>query len=139
MEKFDSMTRSYFHSSHLVLIVYSTDSKNSLNQAVTYITQAMEHAPGACLVLIRNKTDLSDKEQQVSEQEARKNINYNDFKFRFKTSAKTGEGIREMIKKLGNYLYKHNKRVNKKSTVGDGVVEVGASQTSRRLKCCLRH
>ncbi|XP_031565809.1 ras-related protein RabC-like [Actinia tenebrosa] len=130
LEKFDSVTHSYFSDSHLVLIVYSTDKKESLVQAVKYKNEASNHALGAHLVLVQNKIDLNDS-AAISEQEVKSFLKNNDFKLSFKVSAKTGDGIKEMKKKLADHLHKYGKKCKKKS----GTVNLENSQTTTK-KCC---
>lgn len=130
MEKYESVTHSYFSDSQLVLIVYSRDKKDSISQAIKYKDEAINHAVGAHIVLIQNKIDLKDAEV-VSDHEVKKISKNNDFKLSFKISAKTGDGIKEMKKKLAAHLHKHSKKNKKKS----GVVDISKPQSTTK-SCC---
>ena len=108
LEQFAQMTRSYFRGSQAVLIVYSGDDKDSLDQAATCFNEAKVHSVGASFMLIRNKIDL---ESNITDDKTRMLFPDNVFSLQFRTSAKTGEGIQEMVLSVASHLQKQTMSV----------------------------
>ena len=109
MERYAPLTRSHYSNSKIILLVYDSDDMDSLECLESIYDEAIEHAVGADMVLVRNQIDK--EMQMVDEDEAflklcrgtggqRQRI----LASHMATSAKTGQGIAELRTELGNLL-----------------------------------
>ena len=89
--------------SQAVLVVYSADIEDSLEQARDFLSDAKVHAPEAAMVLVRNKIDL-DIQGSVQHKEFHLG---NDYRHHAKISAKTGEGVDEMLHTIYEKFLQH--------------------------------
>ncbi len=121
MERYARLTRQHYFGSHVVLLVYDCDDTESLQVLNDYYTDAKTNANGAAMVLVRNKIDKED--QSVDVKEAEKLLcNHEDtgrsvckFKFRAETSAKNNTGIKELIRRVAEYLLKNAEPSNSRN------------------------
>lgn len=121
MERYGSLTRQHYFGSHVVFLVYDCDDMESLQVLKDYYRDATNNANGAAMVLVRNKIDKED--QSVDTREAEKLLcNHEDlgrsvckFKFRAETSARENTGIKELIRRVAEYLLKNAEPSNSRS------------------------
>ena len=109
MERHGSVTRSYYRGSKFVLLVYSATDEESLHRLRGIAKYVKEDEPAAKLILVRNKTDLPIGDESVSEEKERDFLRSEKkkiFATSFRTSAKTGDGIENLIKELGKQSLK---------------------------------
>ena len=87
--------------------MYSTADKSSFDEVPRYIEEARGYEPGVPLFLIRNKIDLEVLEESIvsQEQENDQYLGSTKFKTRMRVSAKTGEGIEDLVKRLVKVLW----------------------------------
>lgn len=80
--------------------MYDPFSKESFEKLDIYANIAKKKSQNDCLfIIVENKNDITDKEKEVSFEEAKKyaeSINASIFS----VSAKTGNGIEEMFQKI---------------------------------------
>ncbi|KAF8560736.1 hypothetical protein P879_04114 [Paragonimus westermani] len=94
-ERFRSMARSYYHDAVGALLVYDITNRDSFNSLSLWLKDARQLAsPEIVVVLVGNKLDLQDTEQQVTHWEANAFAQENDLLF-LETSALTGENVDE--------------------------------------------
>ncbi|KAK3581083.1 hypothetical protein CHS0354_033871 [Potamilus streckersoni] len=101
VEKFQSLTRSYYRNTQVVLLVYSVQDSTSLQLLTRWIKDADDHAPNAMRFLIGNKCDL---EKSLSDQSVNNFAAMHECVNVFSTSAKTGEGIDRALVKITEKL-----------------------------------
>lgn len=103
LESHAKLTRSQFLLSQAVLFVYSANDKESLDQLADLLPLARINSQGACFILIQNKIDLTET---VSAEDVRACFPNNPFTLEFRTSAETGDGIKEMVQSVAQHLFK---------------------------------
>lgn len=94
-ERFHNLTPLYYRNANLALVVYDVNNSLSLAKAEYWMTQ-LEEFPEIQVVLVGNKVDLDWKidQEELTNLEGKykdKIINV------FKTSAKSGDGVKEMF------------------------------------------
>jgi Ras-related protein Rab-1A len=69
-ERFRAITKSYYHGSHGIVIVYDITDRKSFEKIADWFTQIQQSEPNedSCKILIGNKSDLNDK-REVSVEE----------------------------------------------------------------------
>ena len=111
-ERFRNVTKSYFQSSHGLLVVYDITDKESFEKINFWIKNIKENAPeNAKLILVGNKCDLANERQVSYEEGEKKASNYN-IKF-FESSAKDGTNVKEFFFYLANDIYQDEKAKGK--------------------------
>ena len=108
MERHGSVTRSYYRGSKFVLLVYSATDEDSLHRLRGIAKDVKADEPAAKLILVRNKTDLPIGDEGVSEEKEKEFLCFEKKKIfaRFRTSARTGDGVENLIKELGKQSLK---------------------------------
>ena len=95
-EYFRSIARAYFKNCVCAMVVYDITCKESFENVKSWLQDIQEESPKTVLVaLIGNKIDLEEK-RIVSFDEGKKFATENGIIF-METSAKTGEGIKEIF------------------------------------------
>ena len=111
-ERFRNVTKSYFQSSHGLLVVYDITDKESFEKINFWMKNIKENAPeNAKLILVGNKCDLAN-ERQVSYEEGEKKASDYNIKF-FESSAKEGTNVKEFFFYLANEIYQDEKTKGK--------------------------
>lgn len=106
-EKFKSLGPIYFRNAAAAVCVFSLTSKSSFDNMRSWIDQFQEVAGNSAIIYIAaNKTDLKD-DFEVTMEEAEEWANSQGMRI-FATSAKTGDGVKEMFKELAHELYRAN-------------------------------
>ena len=130
-ERFRNVTKSYFQSSHGLLVVYDITDKESFEKINFWIENIKNNAPeNAKLILVGNKCDLANERKVTIEDGENKARNYN-IKF-FESSAKDGTNVNELFFYLANEIYQDEKtkgKDNKKTMQLD-------SKKKGKKKCC---
>lgn len=105
-ETYQSITAPYFRSCHGVLLVFDLadhESFNKLNYWLDMIHDNTKERP--IIFLIGNKVDIGL--QNVSDEEIKSFCSKNQLNF-FKTSAKTGEGVDEVVDDIIYHIINEN-------------------------------
>ena len=111
-ERFRNVTKSYFQSSHGLLVVYDITDKESFDKIKFWIENIKNNAPeNAKLILVGNKCDLANERKVTIEDGENKARNYN-IKF-FESSAKDGTNVNELFFYLANEIYQDEKTKEK--------------------------
>ena len=112
IERFRIMTLKLLKNCKGIILVYSIDNKQSFeNIRYKWINDIKDHIniSEVPIILVGNKKDL-ENERIISKEEGRKVAEDNNFLF-FETSAKTGENINEIFKKLIEIVPKDNNNI----------------------------
>ena len=95
-ENFRSITRAYYKNSACALVVYDISSRDSFNNVSTWIDDCKNQSPKTIfMVLVGNKSDLSDR-RQVNTEEGQELAEKYGMLF-FETSAKNGTNVEEIF------------------------------------------
>lgn len=104
-EKFRSMLPMYYKDARGALITYDIGSLKSF-ESIDYWVNALDDnvkKDNCVMVLVGNKLDLDEDQKQVSRDIAQKYADNNNMLF-FEVSAKTGEGVGELFKRVAEEL-----------------------------------
>ena len=94
MERFKTMTKTYYRGAKGVILAYDCTSRASFENITNWVHQIKLHAvPGVSTILLGNKIDLIDQ-KEIDTEEAQEMAKRFGMKF-FETSAKNGIGIEE--------------------------------------------
>ena len=67
-EKYHSVTNLFINGSHIIILVYSIDSKESFSHISTWLKEVkLQSHPDVKIILIGNKKDLEEKRKVVGE------------------------------------------------------------------------
>ena len=104
-ERFRSVSKAYFRNAVGAILVFDLTSRLTYDELNLWLNDINSLcAPNAQIILVGNKTDLTDS-RQVTEEEAldfskRNNIQY------LETSAKSGDNIKESFVRLATNVYR---------------------------------
>eukprot|EP00826_Nyctotherus_ovalis_P054311 TRINITY_DN7103_c0_g5_i1.p1 TRINITY_DN7103_c0_g5~~TRINITY_DN7103_c0_g5_i1.p1 ORF type:complete len:213 (-),score=93.66 TRINITY_DN7103_c0_g5_i1:131-724(-) len=125
-EKYRSMIKVFFAGSHAAFIAYDITRKDTFN-AVDFWLDAVRQttSPEVKVVLVGNKKDEEEK-REVTQEEANEYLEMNELFAFMETSAKTGEGVMDVFKKLAQSLYDDDENT-KRAPAGMKLREDGKS------------
>ncbi|KAI9267846.1 rab protein 6 [Sporodiniella umbellata] len=102
-ERFRSLIPSYIRDSSVAVVVYDITSKLSFQNTSKWIEDVRaERGPEVIIVLVGNKTDLSDK-REVTTEEGEKKASDCGILF-VETSAKAGHNVKTLFKRIALVL-----------------------------------
>ncbi|KAK8899557.1 hypothetical protein M9Y10_001873 [Tritrichomonas musculus] len=104
-ERYRSLAPMYFHAANAVVVVFSLNSIDTLEDAATWVDELKEHYDEIPLLyLVGNKADLTDERtvsiEQASDMADKLNASY------LETSAKTGQNINELFEDIAYHIEK---------------------------------
>ena len=98
-ENYRSITRAYYKNSVCAILVYDITNRDSFEHISSWIDDCLSQSPKTVfMVLVGNKSDLSEK-RRVTIEEGQQMAKNHNLLF-FETSAKTGENIDQTIRFL---------------------------------------
>ena len=107
-ERFRGIAQNYFRGAHGIIFVFDITNKDSFNKLKNWISDAKQKInPGTILAVAENKIDLEER-RVISKEKIEEFREKNDIDI-FRTSAKTGEGVREIIANMVSQLYNNKK------------------------------
>merc|ERR1712156_1012764 len=102
-ERFRSLIPSYIRDSTVAVIVYDVSNANSFHQTSKWIDDVRtERGSDVIIMLVGNKTDLSDK-RQVSTEEGERKAKELNVMF-IETSAKAGYNVKQLFRRVAAAL-----------------------------------
>ncbi|KAI8821528.1 putative YPT6-GTP-binding protein of the rab family [Fimicolochytrium jonesii] len=102
-ERFRSLIPSYIRDSSVAVVVYDITNRNSFMNTTKWVDDVRaERGNDVLIVLVGNKTDLSEK-RQVSTEEGEKRAKEFNVMY-IETSAKAGYNVKALFRKIANAL-----------------------------------
>ncbi|KAK7090329.1 ras-related protein Rab6 isoform X1 [Littorina saxatilis] len=102
-ERFRSLIPSYIRDSSVAVVVYDITNANSFHQTSKWIDDVRtERGSDVIIMLVGNKTDLSDKRQVTTEEGERKAKELNVMFI--ETSAKAGYNVKQLFRRVAAAL-----------------------------------
>lgn len=102
-ERFRSLIPSYIRDSSVAVVVYDVSNLNSFEQTTKWIDDVrMERGSDVIIMLVGNKTDLSDK-RQVSTEDGERKAKELDVMF-IETSAKSSYNVKQLFRRVASAL-----------------------------------
>ncbi|XP_042883237.1 ras-related protein Rab6 isoform X3 [Penaeus japonicus] len=112
-ERFRSLIPSYIRDSTVAVVVYDITNANSFHQTSKWIDDVRtERGSDVIIMLVGNKTDLSDK-RQVSTEEGERKAKELNVMF-IETSAKAGYNVKQLFRRVAAALPGMESTENKK-------------------------
>lgn len=117
-ERFRSLIPSYIRDSTVAVVVYDITNANSFHQTSKWIDDVRtERGSDVIIMLVGNKTDLSDK-RQVSTEEGERKAKELNVMF-IETSAKAGYNVKQLFRRVAAALPGMESTENKKPDTVD--------------------
>ena len=129
-EKYKGLIPSYVRNSSIVFVVYDVSTKSSFDNVPKWIS-FIRSIENTTLVLCGNKTDLEKRE--VTKEEGEAFAQKESLAF-FETSAKTGDGIKQMFYSAVSDLPVFAENNNKESLMKELMEENGVENTVEGIK-----
>jgi Ras-related protein Rab-6A len=102
-ERFRSLIPSYIRDSSVAVVVYDVTNAKTFEQTRKWVEDVRsERGNDVIIVLVGNKTDLTDK-RQVTEQQGQDEAKKNNLMF-IETSAKVGHNVKLLFKRIAQAL-----------------------------------
>lgn len=114
-ERYRAITSAYYRGTKGALLVYDVTSQQSFEDCMAIWLMELNNNSNKqdiVLALIGNKSDVPEKEREVSIEQGRQMAEKNGMIF-FETSAMNGENVEEAFKKLVFDIYIKNKMIEK--------------------------
>jgi len=124
-DRFKSITKNYYKGANGMIIIYDITKKKTFEDISNWITEINEESSNVIINCVGNKKDLEDK-RKVTYEEGKEIADKYNMSF-FECSAKTGEGIKEVIEDLVERMLKYEAIGNKGVSIGNG---------NKKGKCC---
>ena len=106
-DNFDDILKKNIDNCKVIIFVYSIDKKNSFEKVKSMINK-LNIDPGIICCLLGNKLD-NDGNREILKEEGEEYSKEIEFDFFEEISAKNGNNIIEIFKKIGEKIYKHEK------------------------------
>ncbi len=106
-DNFDDILKKNIDNCKVIIFVYSIDNKNSFEKVKSMINK-LTIEPGIICCLLGNKLD-NDGNREILKEEGEEYSKEMEFDFFEEISAKNGNNIIEIFKKIGEKIYKHEK------------------------------
>ena len=104
-ENFRSMIRVFYKGSHAAFLVYDITRKETFDKLEDWVGDIRENAlPEVKIILLGNRKDEEDN-RQVTTDAAKEFCTKFDLSGFYETSAKSGEGVREVFAEMAKILY----------------------------------
>jgi small GTP-binding protein len=101
-ERFNSLVPLYYRNANVALVVFDVNSLDSFIKAKKWVQELEVQGPRSIMIiLVGNKIDIDDNRRQVSSWDIKTYVNEKNFMYR-EVSARTGEGIDEMMEDIGH-------------------------------------
>ena len=110
-ERFRAMTNLYYRDAQVAILTYDITNESSF-QGIEFWIEELKYKvenENMLLYLVGNKSDVSNEERKISKEKGKKFAEDNNMIF-FETSAKTGEGVKELFVNVASQVYEQLKK-----------------------------
>jgi Ras-related protein Rab-5C len=110
-ERFRAMTNLYYRDAQVAILTYDIKSESSFTSIEFWIQELKYKVENENMILclVGNKCDVSQDERKVSANKGKIFAQENNMIF-YETSAKTGEGIKDLFVTIANKVYEQIKK-----------------------------
>ena len=110
-ERFRAMTNLYYRDAQVAILTYDITSESSFASIDFWIQELKFKVENENMILclVGNKSDVSQDERKVSTAKAKNFAQENNMIF-YETSAKTGDGIKDLFVTIANKVYEQLKK-----------------------------
>jgi len=139
-EKFKSLAKTYFKNVDGVFFVYSFDIKESfenLKEWINLFRTNHNDKDGTPMILVGNKSDLEEGEEEVEKNNILVNgflEEFKEFKY-YKTSAKDNISINELFLELTEKIYDNYKKEGRRGKIPIKLKDFGSEKKRHCIAC----
>ena len=110
-ERFRAMTNLYYRDAQVAILTYDIKNESSFSSIEFWIQELKYKVENdkMILCLVGNKCDVDPNEKKISTTKGKNFAHENNMLF-FETSAKTGEGVKDLFVTIANEVYKQQKK-----------------------------
>ncbi len=134
-ECFRNIQKIYYHNTEGVLLVFDLTSRQTFEQLNYWFENIKIECPkDVAICLVGNKSDLKDH-IDVSDEDINEYLKKNNNPKFFKTSAATGENIKEVFQYISREIMEKKKEENQNNTKRIQVIKTNMRREKKK-KCC---
>ncbi len=134
-ECFRNIQKIYYHNTEGVLLVFDLTSRQTFEQLNYWFENIKIECPkDVAICLVGNKSDLKDH-IDVSDEDINEYLQKNNNPKFFKTSAATGENIKEVFQYISREIMEKKKEENQNNTKRIQVIKTNMRREKKK-KCC---
>eukprot|EP00826_Nyctotherus_ovalis_P013486 TRINITY_DN1365_c0_g2_i1.p1 TRINITY_DN1365_c0_g2~~TRINITY_DN1365_c0_g2_i1.p1 ORF type:complete len:219 (+),score=49.16 TRINITY_DN1365_c0_g2_i1:100-756(+) len=139
-ENFRSMIRVFYKGSHAAFLVFDITRAESFENLEEWVEDIRDNAlPNAKILLLGNRKD-EESSRQVSSEKAKALCDRLELTGYYETSAKSGEGVREVFADMARMLYLNTNMGDQEAAAVDGIDIVQGAKLNTVKKdggrCC---
>ena len=110
-ERFRAMTNLYYRDAQVALLTYDVTNESSFSSIEFWIQELKYKVENENMILclVGNKCDVNSNERKITTQKGKNFAQDNNMIF-FETSAKTGEGVKDLFVTIANKVYEQQKK-----------------------------
>ena len=110
-ERFRAMTNLYYRDSQVAILTYDITNESSFNSIEFWIKELRYKVENENMILclVGNKCDVNINERKIMTNKGKNYANENNMIF-YETSAKTGEGVKDLFVTIANKVYEMQKK-----------------------------
>ena len=110
-ERFRAMTNLYYRDAQVAILTYDITNESSFSSIEFWIQELKYKVENENMILclVGNKCDVNLNERKITSQKGKNFAQDNNMIF-FETSAKTGEGVKDLFVTIANKVYEQQKK-----------------------------
>ena len=110
-ERFRAMTNLYYRDAQVAILTYDITNESSFSSIEFWIQELKYKVENENMILclVGNKFDVNSNERKITTQKGKNFAQDNNMIF-FETSAKTGEGVKDLFVTIANKVYEQQKK-----------------------------
>ena len=110
-ERFRAMTNLYYRDAQVAILTYDITNESSFNSIEFWIKELRYKVENENMILclVGNKCDVNINERKIMTNKGKNYANENNMIF-YETSAKTGEGVKDLFVTIANKVYEQQKK-----------------------------